>query len=42
MQDKLFTLFGGGGFLGTYVAQRLLNAGARGGRENDGTGRIAD
>lgn len=29
MQDKLFTLFGGGGFLGTYVAQRLLNAGAR-------------
>jgi NADH dehydrogenase len=29
MKDKLVTLFGGGGFLGRYVAQALLNAGAR-------------
>ncbi len=29
MQDKLITLFGGGGFLGTYMSQRLLKAGAR-------------
>jgi len=29
MQDKLITIFGGGGFLGTYISQRLLKAGAR-------------
>lgn len=29
MVDKLVTLFGGGGFLGRYVAQELLKAGAR-------------
>ena len=29
MQYKLVTLFGGGGFLGRYVAQELLDAGAR-------------
>ncbi len=29
MKDKLITLIGGGGFLGRYVAQDLLNAGAR-------------
>jgi len=29
MKDKLVTLFGGGGFLGRYVAQDLLKAGAR-------------
>ncbi len=29
MKDKLVTLFGGGGFVGRYVAQRLLAAGAR-------------
>src|SRR5688572_21596475 len=27
--DRLVTLFGGGGFLGRYVAQELLKAGAR-------------
>jgi uncharacterized protein YbjT (DUF2867 family) len=29
MQDKLVTVFGGGGFLGRYVAQALLATGAR-------------
>jgi uncharacterized protein YbjT (DUF2867 family) len=29
MRDKLFTLIGGGGFLGRYVAQALLATGAR-------------
>lgn len=29
MKDKLVTLIGGGGFLGRYVAQELLKAGAR-------------
>lgn len=29
MKDKLVTLFGGGGFVGRYVAQALLKAGAR-------------
>lgn len=29
MQGKLITIFGGGGFLGTYIAQRLMQAGAR-------------
>ncbi|OYY73180.1 complex I NDUFA9 subunit family protein [Sphingomonas sp. 28-63-12] len=29
MQDKLVTLIGGGGFLGRYVAQQLLQQGAR-------------
>ncbi|MGC6399965.1 complex I NDUFA9 subunit family protein [Sphingomonas sp. FW199] len=29
MQDRLITLFGGGGFLGRYIAQELLAAGAR-------------
>ena len=29
MQNKLVTLFGGGGFLGRYVAQELLEAGVR-------------
>lgn len=29
MQDKLVTIFGGGGFLGRYVAQELLQAGVR-------------
>lgn len=29
MQDKLVTIFGGGGFLGRYVAQALLDRGAR-------------
>src|SRR3546814_10971183 len=29
MQDKLVTIFGGGGFLGRYVAQELLAWGAR-------------
>ncbi|MBK5264712.1 MAG: complex I NDUFA9 subunit family protein [Alphaproteobacteria bacterium] len=29
MQDKLVTIFGGGGFLGRYVAQELLARGAR-------------
>lgn len=29
MKDRLVTLFGGGGFLGRYVAQALLAAGAR-------------
>ncbi len=29
MQDKLITIFGGGGFLGTYISQRLLKEGAR-------------
>ncbi len=29
MQGKLVTIFGGGGFLGRYVAQRLLSQGAR-------------
>ena len=29
MKDKLVTLFGGGGFLGRYVARALLQAGAR-------------
>lgn len=29
MKDKLVTLFGGGGFVGRYVAQALLAAGAR-------------
>ena len=29
MKDRLVTLFGGGGFLGRYVAQALLRAGAR-------------
>lgn len=29
MNDKLITLIGGGGFLGRYVAQALLSAGAR-------------
>jgi NADH dehydrogenase len=29
MQDRLITLFGGGGFLGRYIAQDLLAAGAR-------------
>ncbi|WP_374942738.1 complex I NDUFA9 subunit family protein [Sphingomonas sp.] len=29
MKDKLVTLFGGGGFVGRYVAQSLLAAGAR-------------
>jgi len=29
MQGKLVTVFGGGGFLGRYVAQALLNRGAR-------------
>lgn len=29
MQGKLITIFGGGGFLGRYVAQALLNEGAR-------------
>lgn len=29
MLEKLVTLFGGGGFLGRYVAQQLLKAGAR-------------
>lgn len=29
MKDRLITLIGGGGFLGRYVAQRLLAAGAR-------------
>jgi len=29
MKDRLVTLFGGGGFLGRYVAQELLKAGAR-------------
>lgn len=29
MLDRLVTLFGGGGFLGRYVAQELLKAGAR-------------
>ena len=29
MKDKLVTLIGGGGFLGRYVAQTLLAAGAR-------------
>ncbi|MDB5679288.1 complex I NDUFA9 subunit family protein [Sphingomonas bacterium] len=29
MKDKLVTLIGGGGFLGRYIAQELLSAGAR-------------
>ncbi|OYY79557.1 MAG: complex I NDUFA9 subunit family protein [Sphingomonas sp. 28-62-20] len=29
MKDRLVTLFGGGGFLGRYIAQALLGAGAR-------------
>ena len=29
MQGKLVTIFGGSGFLGRYVAQALLNEGAR-------------
>ena len=29
MKDKLVTLIGGGGFVGRYVAQALLQAGAR-------------
>ena len=29
MKDRLVTLIGGGGFLGRYVAQALLAAGAR-------------
>ena len=29
MQGKLITVFGGGGFLGRYVAQALLGQGAR-------------
>ena len=29
MRDRLFTLIGGGGFLGRYVAQALLATGAR-------------
>ncbi len=29
MKDKLVTIFGGGGFLGRYVAQELLSRGAR-------------
>ena len=29
MQDRLVTMFGGGGFLGRYVAQNLLKAGLR-------------
>ena len=29
MKDRLITLFGGGGFIGRYVAQDLLNRGAR-------------
>ncbi len=29
IQGKLITIFGGGGFLGTYISQRLLKAGAR-------------
>ena len=29
MQGKLITIFGGGGFLGRYVAQALLAKGAR-------------
>lgn len=29
MQDKLFTIFGGGGFVGRYVVQALLRGGAR-------------
>ncbi|MFN7718547.1 MAG: SDR family NAD(P)-dependent oxidoreductase, partial [Sphingomonadaceae bacterium] len=29
MQGKLITVFGGGGFLGRYVAQALLGHGAR-------------
>lgn len=29
MQDRLVTMFGGGGFLGRYVAQKLLKAGLR-------------
>jgi uncharacterized protein YbjT (DUF2867 family) len=29
MQDRLVTMFGGGGFLGRYVAQELLKAGIR-------------
>ena len=29
MNDKLVTLIGGGGFVGRYVAQALLAAGAR-------------
>ena len=29
MQDKLVTIFGGGGFVGRYVVQALLRGGAR-------------
>ena len=29
MKDRLITLFGGGGFIGRYLTQDLLRAGAR-------------